>query len=278
MLNVLALTFEIKEFSINDIIALSLSVVALVLFDIVLFKLFKRKFVIIFVASSEAILLVSWYLGLYLLTVVTGIALTVGLVFFLMVNLNEARLMIANSMKGKSSNFFRKDKDKNKPEVIFDREEMYRKIETAVVTLSKQKIGALITFEKKDSLSDVMKSGTILNAPVSAELLQTIFYPGTRLHDGAVIIRDNLIVAASVYFTPTTRPLTGKFGSRHRAAIGISESCDAVTVVVSEETGRISIAYDGDLQSVPADLFLKTFEEYMAITKSSPEEDDKAKE
>jgi diadenylate cyclase len=126
------------------------------------------------------------------------------------------------------------------------------------VTLSKQKIGAIITFEKKDSLNDVIKSGTILNAPVVPELLLTIFYEGTRLHDGAVIIRDDKILAASVYFTPTTRPLTGKFGSRHRAAIGISEITDSVTVVVSEETGRISIAYDGELQAVAPDTFLKS--------------------
>ena len=150
---------------------------------------------------------------------------------------------------------------------------MYAQIQTAVITMSKQKIGAIITFEKKDNLDDVMKSGTIINAPVSAELLQTIFYEGTRLHDGAVIIRNDMIVAASVYFTPTTRPLTGKFGSRHRAAIGISEICDAVTVVVSEETGRISIAHKGELTTVTPDNFLSTFEEAMAF-QSEPKKDD----
>ena len=85
-------------------------------------------------------------------------------------------------------------------------------------------------------------------------------------------------MAASVYFTPTTRPLTGKFGSRHRAAIGISEITDSVTVVVSEETGRISIAYDGELQAVAPDTFLKTFEGYMAIAKTSEDEEDAAKD
>ena len=140
---------------------------------------------------------------------------------------------------------------------------MYKKIEAAVITMSKQKVGALISFEMHDSLNEVMKSGTMIDAPVSAELLQTIFYPGTRLHDGAVIVRNDRIVAASVYYTPTTRPLTGKYGSRHRAAIGVSEICDAVTVVVSEETGRISIAYKGELQTVSPDAFLPTFEELM---------------
>lgn len=103
----------------------------------------------------------------------------------------------------------------------------------------------------------------MVNAPVSSELLVTIFYPGTRLHDGAVVIRDNVILAASVYYTATTKPLSGKFGSRHRAAIGISEITDSVTIVVSEETGRISIACAGELESVSLDNFPRIFREYM---------------
>ena len=99
----------------------------------------------------------------------------------------------------------------------------------------------------------------------------TIFYPGTRLHDGAVVIKRDFILAASVYYTPTTKPLTGKYGSRHRAAIGISEITDSVTVVVSEETGRISLAVAGELIPVNNETFLITFEEYMF------EEDNKAK-
>ena len=137
------------------------------------------------------------------------------------------------------------------------------KIDNAVKQLSKTKTGAIITFERNVALDDFVKSGTILNAPVTPELLTTIFYPGTRLHDGAVVIRKDLILAASVYYTPTTKPLTGKFGSRHRAGIGISEVTDSVTIVVSEETGRISLAIGGELIPVNADNFLRTFEDYM---------------
>jgi len=273
-MTVLDIAFIPRDLSINDIVGLAIVFIAFVIFDIIFFKIFNRKFVFIYLISAQVILVASWYFKIDLLLIVTALGLGVGLVFFLFANMNEARVFIANTMKGKTGGIalFGRSKDKTKPETIFDREAMYQKIEAAVITLSKQKIGALITFEKKDSLSDVMKSGTIINAPVSAELLQTIFYPGTRLHDGAVIVRDDKIVAASVYYTPTTRPLTGKFGSRHRAAIGISEVSDAVTVVVSEETGRISIAYDGELQSVASDAFLKTFEEYMAIAKVADSE------
>ena len=106
-----------------------------------------------------------------------------------------------------------------------------------------------------------------VHAPLSSELLLTIFYPGTRLHDGAVVVHGNEIVAASVFFTPSTQPFAGKYGSRHRAAIGVSEVSDAVTVVVSEETGRISIASNGELQMVDPMKFLMTFETYMGESK-----------
>jgi len=154
-------------------------------------------------------------------------------------------------------------KKNNKPNKIIDREALYNEIYETVKTCSFQKIGALITFERHDDLKSLMKNGTAINAPVSHELLMTIFYPGTRLHDGAVIIKNNMIVAASVYYTPTTKALSGKFGSRHRAAIGISEMSDAVTVVVSEETGRISITEGGEIMPVSLDRFIDALSDYM---------------
>ena len=237
----------------------------------VCFYLFKRTLPRIFVPSAGVAVLLSWLFGLNLVALISAVILTVGIVFFLIANLNENREFVGNNMLNKGGK--NKAKRRIRAEALFDREAMYKKIESAVFTMSRQKVGALITFEKKDSLTAVMKSGTAIDAPVSAELLQTIFYPGTRLHDGAVVIRNDKIVAASVYFTPTTRPLSGKYGSRHRAAIGISEICDAVTIVVSEETGRISIAYEGELQPVGPDKFLETFETYMSLVKeASPKE------
>ena len=110
-----------------------------------------------------------------------------------------------------------------------------------------------------NSLDDYINKGVKVNAPVTMELLTTIFYEGTTLHDGAVVIRGNTIVAASVYYIPTVKPMNGKYGARHRASLGISEVCDAVTVVVSEETGRISLAVDGELQAVSRENFLQVF-------------------
>ena len=105
--------------------------------------------------------------------------------------------------------------------------------------------------------------GTIINCPFTPEIVETIFYEGTRLHDGALIIRNNIIVAASVFYPSTNKTLVGKYGARHRAAIGISEVSDAVTIIVSEETGRISIAYAGVLEQVKYDEFEKVFHTFM---------------
>ena len=140
-----------------------------------------------------------------------------------------------------------------------ERKQLYKIINETVAMLSSSRIGAIMTFERSNSLDEYINKGVKVNAPVSKELLTTIFYEGTTLHDGAVIIRDNIIMAASVYYIPTVKPMNGKYGARHRASLGISEVCDAVTVVVSEETGRISLAIDGELQAVTRENFLATF-------------------
>ncbi len=144
-----------------------------------------------------------------------------------------------------------------------ERRQLYKIINSTVAALSTSKTGAIMTFEKHNSLDEYINKGVKINAPVCQELLTTIFYDGTTLHDGAVIIRGNTIVAASVYYIPTVKPMNGKYGARHRASLGISEVCDAVTVVVSEETGRISLAIDGELQAVTRESFMQIFKREM---------------
>ncbi|MFA7110200.1 MAG: DNA integrity scanning protein DisA nucleotide-binding domain protein, partial [Bacilli bacterium] len=224
-------------------------------------------FVLFYSILSSLAIVAAWFFSLELLTTILTIVLMTSATVVMFVNISRIRPLIASELKGKTMFGFRP----KTTEKIFDREAMYKKVNDAILALSKQKIGALLTFEKNILLTDVIKTGTLVNAPVTAELIMTIFYPGTRLHDGAVVVRGDTILAASVYFTPTTKPLTGKYGSRHRAAIGISEMSDAVTVVVSEETGRISLAYRGELQPVTVDTFLRVFREYML---EMPEEDE----
>ena len=118
----------------------------------------------------------------------------------------------------------------------------------AAVDMSATKTGALIVMERETRLGDFMTTGIMLEANVSSGLLENIFVPNTPLHDGAVIIRQNRIMAAGCMLPLTTNNnLSHELGTRHRAAIGLSESTDAIVIVVSEETGKISIARNGTL-------------------------------
>lgn len=118
----------------------------------------------------------------------------------------------------------------------------------AALTLSKDRIGALIAFEGQIALTSFVSSGVPIDADVKAELLDTIFWPGSALHDGAVIIREDRIVAGACLLPLTENTdVSRRLGTRHRAAIGLTEESDAVCVVVSEETGTISVAKGGIL-------------------------------
>ncbi len=118
----------------------------------------------------------------------------------------------------------------------------------AVSIMAEKKIGALIVFERETGLNEFLESGVPLDAKVNRDLLLSIFHPSSPLHDGAVIIRDGRVLAASVILPLSTNPHIGRgLGTRHRAAIGITEVSDAVSVVVSEEKGTISVAVGGKI-------------------------------
>ena len=138
-----------------------------------------------------------------------------------------------------TSYFARKNEDdKNK--------EMIMPIVMACVSMSQQKIGALIVIEKEDSLNEIASTGETINANVGQRLIEAIFFKNAPLHDGAIVIRGNRIVAAQCIL-PVSHNLNipKKLGLRHRAAMGVAEKTDALAVIVSEETGAISVAKDG---------------------------------
>jgi diadenylate cyclase len=134
---------------------------------------------------------------------------------------------------------------------LLNREDVTEMIEAVVGSvgmLSAHRIGALIVFERQTGLDEIIATGVTLEAVVSVELLETIFYKGTPLHDGAVLIRQGRLVAAGCILPLTDRPkVDATVHTRHKAALGMSENSDSVVVVVSEETGTISIAIDGKL-------------------------------
>lgn len=118
----------------------------------------------------------------------------------------------------------------------------------AVEYMASQKIGALILIERNTKLGDIMTSGTVLNAKITAQLLINIFMANTPLHDGATVIGNNMI-KASACFLPLSHnnTLSKEMGTRHRAAVGVSEVTDCIAIIVSEETGKISFAIDGEI-------------------------------
>ena len=143
-----------------------------------------------------------------------------------------------------ASNFFN-FKNNNKEE----KTNVIKEITEAVKYCSRVKRGALIVVQKTDDKSFYNEVGTIINADLSAELILTIFFPNTPLHDGAMVVHGEKILAAGVLLPLTEDPkLSWRYGTRHRAAIGASEISDSACIIVSEETGDISIAIDGILR------------------------------
>lgn len=162
----------------------------------------------------------------------------IPLIFLVGVIVQTELIQILNILGIKSNSLFKNTLEDNiKIELI-----------KSIDHLSGKKIGALITFEKNTSMDEYINNAFKIGAILNSELLSSIFYPNTPLHDGALIIRRNEIVCAGAYYPPTERlDIPKQLGSRHRAAIGISEISDSLTIIVSEESGNISISVDGFL-------------------------------
>ena len=149
----------------------------------------------------------------------------------------------------------------------------------ACTNLSRRSIGALIAIQRRVPLSDYVERGTILRAEITRELIETIFYKGTILHDAGVIIIGNRIAAAGCLFPLSENPeLSKSLGTRHRAALGMSEESDAVNVVVSEETGRISLAVEGRFVHglTPEELKARLTELCLESVEANPQAQDAA--
>lgn len=135
-------------------------------------------------------------------------------------------------------------------------------VSKAIQYMAKRRIGALIVFEKETGLQDYIETGIPLDSDISQELLTNVFIPNTPLHDGAMIIQGTKIASAACYLPLSDSAKIAKsLGTRHRAAVGISEVSDAFTAVVSEETGSISVTFDGKLRK---DISTDAFEELLA--------------
>ncbi|WLP85905.1 diadenylate cyclase [Mycoplasma seminis] len=140
---------------------------------------------------------------------------------------------------------------------------LINQLRESVEYLSKNKIGALITIENNDNIDNLRTDGVVLNSNIASSLLIAIFNKTSPLHDGAVVIRDNKIYYAATFYKITRKSVDSKYGSRHRAAMGISEQCDATTVVVSEEDGSIKILKGSIIQPVKLEQFQEQLIKYL---------------
>ena len=186
----------------------------------------------------------SSFLNLYMVNYILANTMQVGLIAILVMFQPELRRALEKMGRSKFGKIFSFDDD----DIEEKNTNTITQICEAVANLSENRTGALIILERDTRIGDIIRTGVNLNSDVSAELLINIFVPNTPLHDGAVIIRDNRIIAASC-FLPLTQnsELNIELGTRHRAAIGITETSDCISLVVSEETGKISLALDGTL-------------------------------
>lgn len=208
-------------------------------------------------------------LGVFLKAIVTLISLSLIVIFQ-----PELRRFLGFLGQVDFVNKLFDNSSKNKDDKRID---VVKEIVESVKYFSKSHTGALIVFQS-DLSNTYYDVGTVLNADVSTELLLTIFHPNTPLHDGAVVINGDKIISAGVLLPLTEDPkLSWKYGTRHRAAIGMSEVSDAACLVVSEETGDVSISIDGTLKKYDDLVTLKADLESILGVKTSDESEDENK-
>lgn len=224
---------------ITDII--DILIVAIAIYTII--KSFRKTRAAQLIKGIGVILVVTYladWLQLNMISFVLGNVLQIGFVALVVIFQPELRRALEHVGRSKFGSWFTDEKS--------DYSDMVTEVVRASESMSKTNTGALIVFEKETSLDDLLTGGTPINADVSSELLENIFVHNTPLHDGAVIIKNSKIYkAACVLPLSSNRDLSKECGTRHRAALGISEQSDCVSLVVSEETGKISVMYNGNM-------------------------------
>lgn len=221
-------------------------------------QLAKGLLVLVIVA-----VLASW-LHLYTLQWILSNLVNVGLIAIVIIFQPELRRLLENLGRNRLiSNFSGID--------LEEAEQITVEIREALISMSKSRTGALIVFERETSLTDIIETGTIIEAGINREMIGNIFYEGAPLHDGALIVRgDKLYAAGCVLPLTEDKQLSKSLGTRHRAGIGITENSDALVFIVSEETGIISKAENGKLER---NLKPQRIEELLNSIYIAPEKD-----
>lgn len=238
----------IKSLQTNpfELITLILDLAIVIFLIYCFFKIVKGSRAWQLIKGIALLIITTWVSGLLNLKILnwilTGI-MNLGVIAIIVIFQPELRRALEQLGTNKLTRFFGIDKDLSTK----TKEDIY-KVVIAATELSKAKTGALIVLERDIKIQDIITTGIPMNAEVSPQLLVNIFEPKTPLHDGAVVISGNKIAAAAcVLPLADDKDIAKELGTRHRAAIGISKESDSIVVVVSEETGKISVAKDGTL-------------------------------
>lgn len=230
-----------------------LRIIALIIdLGIVIFLIVK---LVKLIQGTRALQLLKGIIFLVFITIISGILqlnilnyiltsfMTYGVILLIVIFQPELRRALEQLGSNKINKFFGIDKD-----IATKTKENIYKIVNAATEMSKTKTGALIVLERDIKLKDIMDTGVPIDSEISPQLIINIFTPKTPLHDGAVVVSENRIKAAACMLPLSNeKNISKRIGTRHRSAIGMSKESDAIVVVVSEETGKISVAKDGTL-------------------------------
>lgn len=239
-------TFELKD--VIDILCVTLVIYALIKFvrDTKAVQLLKGAILLIL------IYVISAFLNLTMFTAILRMFMEFGVLIIIIIFQPEIRNVLEKIGRSKISKTFGFSNQDEAEKIYEINKKCIKDVVTIAKNFSKKKVGALIVFERETKLGDIINTGTILDAEPSVSLLGNMFFNKAPLHDGAVIIRNGKVYAAGCILPLTKRnqDVDVNLGTRHRAAIGMSEESDAVVVVVSEETGGISVACQGRLNKM----------------------------
>lgn len=230
-----------------NIITLIIDIVIVIFLIVKVVKILKGSRAMQLVKGILFLIIITWLSSIFNLKILNYILTTImtyGVILLIVLFQPELRRALEQlGSSNKWTKYFGLDKD-----IISKTKEDIYKIVLAAVELSKKKIGALIVIERDIKLKEITATGVSLNSEISPQIIVNIFTPNTPLHDGAVVISDNKISAAACMLPlASDEDIARELGTRHRAALGMSKESDAIIVVVSEETGKISIAKEGTL-------------------------------
>ena len=258
-----------------NIITLIIDIVIVLFLIIKVVKILKGSRAMQLVKGILFLIIITWLSSIFNLKILNYILTTImtyGVILLIVLFQPELRRALEQlGASNKITKYFGLDKD-----IISKTKEDIYKVVLAATELSKKKIGALIVIERDIKLKEIIATGVALNSEISPQILVNIFTPNTPLHDGAVVISDNKISAAACMLPlASDEDIARELGTRHRAALGMSKESDAIVVVVSEETGRISIAKEGTLIADLKEEALKKILISNIITKRFKENDKK---